>query len=99
MSAALPQSLFNRFQIPGAKILAVLAYTFYLTHKAVIHLFRPLLETHEVFENSTILMVTVFVLCLLGANILHLGIEKPFLSVRDQILVQSKKPDCPGSKP
>jgi peptidoglycan/LPS O-acetylase OafA/YrhL len=91
MSAALPRSALNRIHIPGAATMASLAYPFYLTHKELIHLFHPLLKPFPLFSNSNVIGIANFLICLAGAQILHLAVEQPFLRYRDDLLLNGFK--------
>lgn len=71
----------SRIRIPGADILATLAYSLYLTHKAVFHLnetwLGPLLERGTVWAFGIHAAV-----CLAVAMLLHVTVERPFLRLR-----------------
>lgn len=82
-SALSANGLLSRFKVPGAKLIATLAYSLYLTHKELIHLvdlcfpviaragFLPWLGVYAVF-------------CLAVAGLLYLCVERPFLILRDR---------------
>lgn len=90
MSAATPRSALNRLHIPGAAQMATLAYTFYLTHKELIHLFHPIFKKFSLFQNETAMIFAIFAVSMAGAQTLHMAIEQPFLNLRDRLLNKSK---------
>jgi peptidoglycan/LPS O-acetylase OafA/YrhL len=72
----------SRFSIPGAKTIAVLAFSLYLTHKEVVHLVQ------HFFPNFTdragwLPILAYAVCCFAVAATLYLLIERPFLLLRD----------------
>ncbi len=90
ISAAIPHSVLNYFKIPGSTLMATLAYTFYLTHKELIHLFHPWLKSIHFFQNDNTMLITLFFISITGALLLHLTVEKPFLNLRDKLLKKRK---------
>lgn len=85
-SAALPGSWLNRIHVRGSTLMATLAYSFYLTHKELIHLFRPLLQRSSLFKNEAVMALATFSISLAGAFLLYVAVEKPFLRLRDRWL-------------
>jgi peptidoglycan/LPS O-acetylase OafA/YrhL len=94
VSAIAGNSILARIRFPGAKTMAMLAFTFYLTHKAIIHLSQPVLEAHGLRHGSAEMCAVVFLICLAGSAVLHLSIERPFLNLREKLLSGMK-----GTKP
>ena len=73
-----------RIRIPGAQLVATLAFSLYLTHKEIVHLTRHALPT--LTEDNTWHALPIYaVACLAGAAILYLAIERPFLQLRDRL--------------
>jgi peptidoglycan/LPS O-acetylase OafA/YrhL len=74
-----------RFRIPGATIGATLAYSIYLTHKAVMHLdrvcFGNLLSVNWIVSLAIYAVSSLIVAC-----VLYLCIERPFLRLRERIV-------------
>ena len=91
MSAATPRSILNRIHIPGSAWMATLAFTLYLTHKELIHLFQPLFKSSGFFPNETMMLLGVFAASLAGALVLHLMIEQPFLNLRKRMESHGRK--------
>jgi peptidoglycan/LPS O-acetylase OafA/YrhL len=89
VAAALANSGPLRLRIPGAKALATLAFSLYLTHKAVAHVDRVLFPsfTHDpTWRAASIYAVT----CLAAAALLYACIERPFLLLRDRALAPAR---------
>jgi peptidoglycan/LPS O-acetylase OafA/YrhL len=82
-SAMSDNGLLGRFRVPGAKLIATLAYSLYLTQKEMIHLVSgwfPGLETRGGWP-----WLADYVLCSFAvAAALYLCIERPFLLLRDR---------------
>lgn len=93
MSAATPGSALNRLYVPGAALMATLAYTLYLTHKELIHLFHPLFKNFSFFENETSMILAIFAVSIVGAVTLHLLVERPFLQLRNKVLGKTARSD------
>lgn len=82
-SALSTNGLLSRWKVPGAKLMATLAYSLYLTHKALIHLVD--LCFPALFKAGGTLWVGVYAACcLLVAGTLYLCVERPFLMLRDK---------------
>jgi peptidoglycan/LPS O-acetylase OafA/YrhL len=73
----------SKFRVPGAKLLATLAFSLYLTHKEVAHLDRIYLPS--LTEARDAITVAIYaVTCLLAAGLLYGLVERPFLMLRDR---------------
>jgi peptidoglycan/LPS O-acetylase OafA/YrhL len=82
-SSVSSNGLLARVKIPGAKILATLAFTLYLTHKAVGHFLMqdfPRITSSQ----SPASWLLYAVACLIAAWLLHIAVERPFLRLRDR---------------
>jgi peptidoglycan/LPS O-acetylase OafA/YrhL len=76
--------LLNRYKFPGAHLVATLAFSLYLTHKAIIHLdqtYLPSLTSARDLKAITIYLLT----CLAAAGALHLLVERPSMLLRNLI--------------
>jgi peptidoglycan/LPS O-acetylase OafA/YrhL len=83
MAAADRQSWFGRVRVPGARPVATLAYSLYLTHKEVAHLvdhWLPKLTAARDWKS----VVVVAVSCVAVAALLYVTVERPFLALRDR---------------
>ena len=80
-------SVLARWRVWGATAVATLAYSTYLTHKAVIGLDRrwmgAYLDAH-VLVGGLIYLATVFAV----ATVLYLSVERPFLLLRERVGVE-----------
>lgn len=83
MAAADRRSWFGRLRVPGARLVATLAYSLYLTHKEVAHLDeRWLPKVMDARDWKTV--VVLIVSCLAVAGLFYVTIERPFLALRDR---------------
>ncbi|MGD0097141.1 MAG: acyltransferase [Terracidiphilus sp.] len=82
-SALSTNGLLSRIRIPGAKLIATLAYSLYLTHKELIHLVDRCFPGIARADFLSWLGVYV-VCCLTVAAALYLCVERPFLILRDK---------------
>jgi peptidoglycan/LPS O-acetylase OafA/YrhL len=83
MVAADRQCWFGRMRIPGARLVATLAYSLYLTHKEVAHLderWLPRIMDARDWKTVAVLIVS----CLAVAGFFYVTIERPFLALRDR---------------
>lgn len=78
-----------RWRIPGAKPLATLAFTLYLTHKAAAHLL--LQHAPGLHEPSWAHLPALAAACLAVAAVLHFAVERPALLLRDAPARQSRR--------
>ena len=85
LSAVNPQSLINKYYIPGASLLAAWSYSIYLTQKIAIYLVFQFFAMHYKTYNEGYLCVLAVTVCtlLLGWS-LYRFIELPLLKLRDQ---------------
>jgi peptidoglycan/LPS O-acetylase OafA/YrhL len=82
-SALSTNGLLSRCKVPGAKLIATLAYSLYLTHKELIHLVD--LCFPALFKTGGGLWLGVYAaVCLLVAGVLYLCVERPFFVLRDR---------------
>jgi len=81
-SALSANGLLSRVKIPGAKLIATLAYSLYLTHKELIHLVDFCIPAIAQAHILVWLVVYAFS-CLIFAAALYLCVERPFLILRD----------------
>lgn len=89
---ASPHILPGRVAVPGARRLAMLAFSLYLTHKAAYHL----VDVHagDIFGGSNLLALAGYnAAALLAAWVLYLAIERPGLRLRERLLHPSRCAD------
>ena len=83
VSSASSDGWLSRFSVPGARSLATLAFSLYLTHKEVAHLDRkwlPVLTASTDWKAVAVYAVT----CLVAAGLLYGLVERPFMLLRDR---------------
>jgi peptidoglycan/LPS O-acetylase OafA/YrhL len=83
-SSVSKNGLLARVKVPGAEFLATLAFSLYLTHKAVAHLIEihfPKIASAQGPESWLLYAIG----CLSTAWLLHAAIERPFLRLRDRV--------------
>ncbi len=81
-SAISDNGLLARFRVPGAKLIATLAFSLYLTHKEAVHV---LLKVVPGLPDNTYGMLPVYFLaCLAVAGALYLTVERPFMLLRER---------------
>jgi peptidoglycan/LPS O-acetylase OafA/YrhL len=74
-----------RMQVPGANLLATLAFSLYLTHKEIAHLDGLYLEQRLGYSDRSWSAAAVYgVTCLLAAGLLYRCVELPFMRLRDR---------------
>ena len=86
VAALSPTSLLAGIHIWGAKQLALLSYSVYLTHTLALDLTRHILGGFPALPAT----VTASILILSFALILHIGVEQPFMALRERLLERSK---------
>jgi peptidoglycan/LPS O-acetylase OafA/YrhL len=83
VASALSTNGWLRIKIPGARLIATLAYSLYLTHKELIHLVD--LWFPSIAEGAKYRWLAVYAaVCLVVAAALYLCVERPFLRLRDR---------------
>ncbi len=81
-SALSRNGLLSRLRVPGAELLATLAYSLYLTHKEVVHLVQDLAP--RTTGRPMVALPLYALACLATAGALYLCVERPFLQLRDR---------------
>lgn len=71
-------------RVPGAAFVAAIAFSLYLTHKAVFHVVRA--GVGEALGESNLLAFGAYMAAALAvATLLYLTVERPFLRLRDRL--------------
>jgi peptidoglycan/LPS O-acetylase OafA/YrhL len=82
-AAADTRCWFGRMRVPGAKVVAMLAYSLYLTHKEIAHLDELWLpRVMDARDWRTVVLIAVS--CLAAAAVLYFAVERPMLQLRDR---------------
>jgi peptidoglycan/LPS O-acetylase OafA/YrhL len=84
VAAISPTSFLYRLQSRFTTLVATASYSVYLTHKGIIHVTNELLAGLNL--NGNLMFFICILTCLLGALLLNLAIEKPFMKLRDRIV-------------
>jgi peptidoglycan/LPS O-acetylase OafA/YrhL len=82
-SSVSKNGILARVKIPGAETIATLAFSLYLTHKAVGHFVQKRFPQITA-PQGPVSWLLYAVTCLLAALLLHVAIERPFLRLRDR---------------
>lgn len=77
-----PTSFLYKMNSKITTFVANLSFSIYLTHKGIIHTTHQLLKDFEIEHN--VMLLICMITCVLGAYILHLTIEKPFMKIRNK---------------
>lgn len=83
LAAVSPGTLASRWRVPGVSAIAAMAFSLYLTHKAVYHLVREYLGVY--LQGSNLLSLSVYLGAALAAGaLLYLTVERPGLRLRER---------------
>lgn len=80
------KSIFSKYKIPSMNVFATLAFSIYLTHKAVIKIVHVHLEGFGFEKFHPVTTLSTIVSILLFSWILFTLIEKPFLKFRERLI-------------
>jgi peptidoglycan/LPS O-acetylase OafA/YrhL len=86
IAAICPSSFLYNFNSKITTLIATLSFAIYLSHKCIIHVVQEFLMKFGVDKNDNLMFVVCMLTCIIGAWLLHLSIEKPFMKIRDRIL-------------
>lgn len=82
--AICPTSFLFKWNSSVTTFIATVSYALYLTHKGIVHIVHELLADYNL--NDNLLLLISFAACLLGALLLNLAVEKPFMKLREKVL-------------
>jgi peptidoglycan/LPS O-acetylase OafA/YrhL len=74
---------FGRWHVPGAGWMAAMSYSLYLSHKLAMHAVANALASHPALHGWVAFVLYAVAILALGA-LLHYGVERPFLRLRDR---------------
>ncbi len=86
VGAIMPNSFLYKWKSGALSMIAKLSYALYLIHMAVILLVQKIFSDLGVSKDSNLMLVLSIAFCIALALILHYGIEKPFMKMREQFL-------------
>lgn len=81
IAALSPGSVLYKIQFPPSRMLAVLSYSIYLTHKMTNHLINTKFANAVLMRTDHLFIISLLA-ALVGGSILYMAVEKPFLSIR-----------------
>jgi len=85
IGAISPNSFLYKLNSKLLSLIATLSYALYLVHKGIIHLTHYFLDSYHL-DTSLVFFIAVFI-CLFIVFAIHLIIEKPFLRLRNKIIL------------
>ncbi len=88
LAALCPNSLLYKINFSFFKTMAILSYAVYLCHKAICKLCHIYFSKHGVDDEGNLMLLICIVATLLAALIIRFLVEKPFLKLRDKILLK-----------
>ena len=86
MAAVSPSCFLYRLRSRVTSNIAALSYALYLTHKGIIHLMQQQLPRWGIAGDSNLMFFLCIGAALLGALVLRVTVERPFLRLRDRFL-------------
>lgn len=92
MAAVHPASILFKHRSAITEKIATLSYSLYLSHKGLMPLTQKLLAPYGINPNSNLAMLICFTVVAIGAILLHVIVEKPFLRMRDRVLKPKLQP-------
>jgi len=89
LSASLSwERFFPTWQVPGAAMIAMISYSLYLSHKMTSHAVHSLLSPESLVGAQGFLIY--YAACIAGGALLWWLIERPFLRLRDRLLLKKQ---------
>jgi len=88
-AAAGPVSALGRWRVPGAGWIAGISYSLYLSHKIAFHLVQVMLGDRL---HGLAIFVAYALAALALGSALHVGVERPFLRLRDRYAMRRALP-------
>ncbi len=82
LGALSPTSFLFKWNSKITTSIATLSYALYLSHKGIIHVTQQLFAKLHIDANSNLMLLICILSCILGAWILNLAIEKPFMKLK-----------------
>ena len=86
VGAICPTSFLFKWNSKVTTFIATLSYAIYLTHKGIIHIIHQLLADFKI--NANWMLVICIITCTVAAFLLNLTVEKPFMKLRNKIIIQ-----------
>lgn len=86
------RSILNKFYSRITSAIATLSYAIYLVHKATIHFTQEQFIKLGIDNESSLMFFLSAIVSVAGALMLHYTVEKPFLRIKDRILLANNMP-------
>lgn len=90
MAAISPSCILYQVNSRLTSGLAILSYAIYLSHKGIIHLTQLFCSKWGIEEEGLLMFFICMLSTVLGALVLRYVVEKPFLRIRDYVLIRYK---------
>ena len=87
VGAISPKSFLYKWNSKVTTFIATLSYAIYLTHKGVIHMTHLVLKNFNI--DSNLMLLISIATCMIFAVLMHFTIEKPFMKLRERVLVRN----------
>ena len=86
LGAIIPNSFLYQWKSKVLTKIAELSYALYLIHMAVILLTQNIFFYYGIEKNSNLTFALSIIFCVIVALLLHYGIEKPFMKMRNRFI-------------
>lgn len=95
--AVCPSCVLYKFNSVATTQLATLSYSIYLIHKIMLHVSQNIFGQLGVDKNGNLMLFTGIISSIAGALLLRYIVEKPFLRLRDKILLNWRHKRIPAA--
>jgi peptidoglycan/LPS O-acetylase OafA/YrhL len=86
IGAICPRSFLYKWNSKITTFIATLSYAIYLSHKGVIHITQNIFKNLNIKLDNNLMLLISFLACVIGAYLLHLFVEKPFMKIRNRMI-------------
>ncbi len=86
IAAISPSCFLYKWNSKVTTFIAGISYAVYLSHKGIIFLTQNIVKEYGLDEDSHLMMLICIIACIIGAFLLRVLIEKPFLKLRNKII-------------
>lgn len=85
LGAISPTSFLYKLKCKTTTYIASLSYAIYLIHKFIIHISQTVFSSSSIEKESNLMFLICILTTLIGATLINIIIEKPFLKIRDKL--------------
>ena len=89
-----PSCILYKFKSRVTERLATLSYSIYLIHKIMLHVSQRVFGQWGIDKNGNLMLIIGILCSLAGALLLRYLVERPFLRMRDKILLKWRQIGC-----